>query len=161
MRAQPFLVITTLTFWHRSIRASRSKTEDQTQQLVDSVICEDVVNWYRQCPLARDFPKHNAIVIHAGIWPQFDETLCFQKSSWFINDCHGDTGSSLLNQCTAIRLRTSVIRKQMTKRHAFFNKCLHTILLLIPARWHLISIAKMHPNLHQPIYVHGWMHLGE
>ena len=49
-----------------------AKPKDRTQQLVDSVICEDVINWYRQCPLAKDFPEHHAIVIHAGIWPLFD-----------------------------------------------------------------------------------------
>ena len=52
------------------IRDANSK--DKTQPLLNSPICNDVIHWYRQCPLAKDLPEHNALVIHAGVWPGFD-----------------------------------------------------------------------------------------
>ena len=49
-----------------------AKSKDKTQPLLDSSICSDVIHWYRQCPLAKDLPGYNALVVHAGVWPRFD-----------------------------------------------------------------------------------------
>lgn len=48
------------------------KKIDKTASLLESPLCNSVIDWYRQCPLAIDLPEHNALVVHAGVWPLFD-----------------------------------------------------------------------------------------
>lgn len=53
--------------------------KDKIQPLLDSPICKDVINWYRRCSLAKDLPEHNALVVHAGVWPEFDRVTLLKE----------------------------------------------------------------------------------
>ena len=52
------------------------KSGDRIQPLLESSICDSLIEWYRHCPLAMDLSTHGILVVHAGVWPGFDrETL--------------------------------------------------------------------------------------
>jgi bis(5'-nucleosyl)-tetraphosphatase (symmetrical) len=55
------------------------KGKDKTTSLLESPICDAVIDWYRQRPLALDLPEHNALVVHAGVWPLFDRSTLLHE----------------------------------------------------------------------------------
>lgn len=107
------------------------KSKDKTTTLLESSICDDVVDWYRHCPLVKDLPQHKSLIVHAGVWPLFDrETLLteielvhqrLQSEHWVqsLQSMYGNTPANyqdarteddkarfLINACTRMRFVT-------------------------------------------------------
>ena len=56
-----------------------SKPKDCTEALLTSTACDAFVHWLRQCPLSLDVPQHNALIVHAGIWPGWTRETWMQE----------------------------------------------------------------------------------
>lgn len=54
------------------------KKKDRTESLLMSSKRQAIVDWYRNCPLAIDLPEHQALIVHAGVWPGFDRSQLMQ-----------------------------------------------------------------------------------
>ena len=104
------------------------KTKDRIEPLLESSICDSLVDWYRHCPLAMDLSKYGILVVHAGVWPGFDRKTLMSEldlvhrallsSKWIdsLNSMYGnepahyndaviedDRVRFLINACTRMR----------------------------------------------------------
>lgn len=61
-------------------KVKRANPDDHLQALLNAPDCRKLIDWLRQQPLARFLPKHNLIMCHAGVPPQWDLATLKQES---------------------------------------------------------------------------------
>lgn len=72
-----------LNFLAVSMGLRQMETKDKIASLLNDSRLDEIISWYRYCPLVLDLPEHNALIVHAGIWPDLKLETLLEESGHF------------------------------------------------------------------------------